>query len=266
LFNRQVAWPADHGTWAFFLAPLLIGLAAGGRAVVPSAYLVAAALAGFLLRQPITIAIKILSRRRPRRDLTAAIVWSTFYLSIALLHLVGLALRGFGFVLVLAIPGIAVFAWHLALVARRDERGRKEVEILGAGVLALSAPACYWIGAGHFEANGWILWVLCWIFSTMSIVHVHARLEQRQPAETSPESLRAPARRALRTNSVLLAAVVVATFLSATSPLLPLPFLVQWSETAQAAFTFRAAPKPTSIGMRQLVVSAVATALFIVVW
>jgi hypothetical protein len=66
LMRRHVALPADHGSWVFLCSPLLIGLAAGGRWTVVSVYLVVAALAGFLIRQPLTIAVKIYSGRRAR--------------------------------------------------------------------------------------------------------------------------------------------------------------------------------------------------------
>jgi hypothetical protein len=266
LFKRQVAWPADHGTWAFFLSPLIVGLFAGGRWREASSYLVIAALSGFLLRQPITTLVKILSRRRSRKDFAAAAVWSGIYLSIALIHLLGLHLRGYSFVLILAVPGVAVFCWYLMLVARRDERRQKGVEIVGAGVLALSAPAASWIGAQWQDPRGWILWVLCWIFSTMSIVHVYARLEQRRTAQEAPALLRRPARRALALNTILLAAVVVTEVVTTAPALISFPFLLQWSETAQAAFTRVPPPRPTSVGIRQLIVSTAFTVLFVLVW
>ena len=63
---------------------------------------------------------------------------------VGLLSLVELFYLGFGFILYLALPGIAVFACHLYLVRKRAERGQAGVEILATGVLALAAPAAYW--------------------------------------------------------------------------------------------------------------------------
>lgn len=265
LLSRRVAVPSDHGTWAFFVSPLVIGLFAGGRWTTPSAYLVAAALAGFLLRQPITTAVKIVSGRRSRRDLGAALAWSAFYLGIALLHLYGLFLRGYGFVLILAVPGVIVFLWYLLLVARRDERRQKGVEILGSGVLALSAPAAYWIGIEWLDPRGWLLWALCWIFAAMSIVHVYARLDQRRLGAAGG-ILRRPGRRALAINTVLTALVAVLALLGSSPALLLIPFLAQWGESAQAAFAVTPPPRPTAIGLRQLAVSTLFTVLFILIW
>ena len=69
-----------------------------------------------------------------------------------------LALQGFWYLLLLAIPALPVFGWHLWLVSRRRERRQPGVEIVGAGVLALAAPAAYWVGRGAPEPLGWWLW------------------------------------------------------------------------------------------------------------
>ena len=83
LARRHVAWPADHGSWVFLLSPLIVGLFAGGRWTTPCSYLIVAALAGFLIRQPLTIAVKVLAGRRSRDDLPAAVFWSLVYAAVA---------------------------------------------------------------------------------------------------------------------------------------------------------------------------------------
>src|SRR5512134_2222532 len=76
LLKKHIAIPQDHGSWVFLFSPLLIGLFAGGQWSFASLVLLLGALAAFLLRQPVTIAVKIFSGRRPRRELQAAIFWS----------------------------------------------------------------------------------------------------------------------------------------------------------------------------------------------
>lgn len=71
-FRRIIALPNEHGAWVFLLSPLLIGLFAAGRFTSASALLIVAALAAFLLRQPVSILVKAYSGRRPRTDLPAA--------------------------------------------------------------------------------------------------------------------------------------------------------------------------------------------------
>jgi hypothetical protein len=65
LLRRHVALPSDHGSWVFLFSPLLIGLFAGGSWSMATLYLIVAAAAAFLIRQPTTMAVKIHSGRRP---------------------------------------------------------------------------------------------------------------------------------------------------------------------------------------------------------
>ena len=163
LFRLHIALPQDHGSWVFILSPLLIGLFAGGNFSPASINLVIAAMGVFLLRQPVSIAVKAYAGRRSRADLPSARFWMLVYGAIVLLALAGLVAEGYIYVLYLAVPGIPVFAWHLYLVSKRAERKQAGVEILATGALSLAAPAAYWIGQGSYEPLGWVLWLLTWL-------------------------------------------------------------------------------------------------------
>ena len=63
LFRKHVMLPAEHGSWIFLLSPLLIGLVVGGSFTFASALLIVAALAAFLLRQPVTIIVEVTQLR-----------------------------------------------------------------------------------------------------------------------------------------------------------------------------------------------------------
>jgi hypothetical protein len=119
-------------------------------------------MSAFLIRQPVTMLVKIRSGRRNQRDLPASIFWTSFYIVIGSLAVSALVLLGYGYILYLAIPGIPVFAWHLALVSRRAERRRAGIEIVASGVLALSAPGAYWVGIDGYDPAGWWLFLLTW--------------------------------------------------------------------------------------------------------
>jgi len=129
IFIRHIALPQDHGSWVFLISPLLIGLFAGGNFSSASVYLIIAAMAGFLIRQPITIATKAYSGRRSRADLPAARFWILVYAVIGALAIAGVLLQGFGYLLYLVLPGLLVFIWYLSLVRKRAERrnGLEEV-------------------------------------------------------------------------------------------------------------------------------------------
>ena len=267
IFVGRIALPQDHGSWVFLLSPLLIGLSAGGSLSLASLFLVAAALAAFLARQPVTVAVKILAGRRPRQDLPAAVFWILVYAAVGAAALAGIALQGFARVLILAAPGLPVFAWHLYLVSRRAERKQPGVEIAATGVLALAAPAAYWVGTGSTTPVGWALWLLNWLQSAASIVHAYMRLEQRSLTERPSRARRwEMGRRAVLYTSFNLILALGASLAGALPPLLPLPFLLQWMETLWGSAHPAIGLKPTRIGVRQLLVSSAFTLLFILVW
>jgi hypothetical protein len=274
--RRHIALPGEHGAWVFILSPLLIGLFAGGSFTLASVYLIVAAMSAFLIRQPVTIAIKAYSGRRSRRDLPAARFWILVYGVIALLAVAGLVVQGFASLLILALPGIPVFIWHLYLISRRMERRQVGIEVVGSGVLALAAPAAYWVGLGppptplgfaSLDPMGWWLFALTWLQSAASIVYAYLRLEQRElvTAPPIPERLRM-ARRALLYTGFNLVAVAALSLASILPPLLFLPYALQWGETLYGSLKPAVGYKPTRIGVRQLIVSTLFTVLFILTW
>ncbi len=231
LFRRQIAIPQDYGSWVFILSPLLVGIFAGRNLRADTAVLAIAALAAFFLRQPLTALVKAWSGRRPRTDLPAAFFWSAVYGVIGLLAVAVLISLGDGYVTVLAVPGLPVFAWHLWLVARREERKQVGVELVATGVLSLAAPGAYWVGIHHYEPFGWWLWLLTWLQSAASILYAYLRLEQRLLPAVPP----------LRVKASMAAGVLAFTsfnFLFSLAfglvgllpPLIFIPYLLQWLE------------------------------------
>lgn len=266
-FRRQIALPQDHGSWVFLLSPLLIGLFTADTISFASIILVFAALAGFLIRQPITLLIKISSGRRNKRDRPAALFWTLVYTLAGGLAVLALVLLGYTVILVLAVPGILVFAWHLYLVSQRNERRQIGVEIVASGVLALAAPAAYWIGMNGYDSAGWWLFLLSWFQSAASIVYAYLRLEQRTLPALPDSSVRFRlGQRAILYTSFNFFMVLIFALLGILPTLLPVPFALQWLETIWGTMNPAIGVKPTRIGMRQLIVSSLFTLLFILTW
>jgi len=267
LFRKQIFLPQDHGAWVFIATPLFVGLFAGKQFTFASFTLTAAMLMAFIIRQPLTIAVKAYSGRRAKGDLSAARFWMMLYGTIMLLAILGLTLEGFAYILYLAIPGVPVFAWHLWLVSRREERRQAGVEIVATGVLALAAPAAYWVGIGHYDSSGWWLWILCWMQSAASIVYAFLRLEQREQVgvQKRREQWKLGFRAALYT-SFNLASALSLSLLAILPTFIFIPFLLQWLETLWGITHPATGWKPIRIGMRQLTVSLLWTVLFILFW
>ena len=267
LLKRYIALPQDHGSWVFLFSPLLIGLFAGGHWQAGTSPLIIAALAAFLLRQPVTVAAKIFSGRRSREELTAALFWAGLYVVAGLVMLAWLIGLGWGYLLILALPGLPVFAWHLALVSRRAERRKIGVEVVGSGVLALAAPAAFWVGRGEPDPLGWWLFGLTWFQSAASIVYAYLRLRQRElkSLPSLAERLQMAAR-ALAYTTFNLAAVVGLSIAGVLPALLPLAYALQWAESLWGSLKPAIGWKPTHIGIRQLLVSTLYTITFIFTW
>lgn len=273
LFNRQIALPQDHGSWVFILSPLLVGLFAGGDFNYASLSLIIAAMAAFLLRQPMSAIVKAYSGRRPRSDLPAARFWVVVYGVIALLALAELFYLKQGYIAYLAVPGVPVFAWHLWLVSKRAERRQAGIEVIATGVLSLAAPAAFWVGRGAYDSTGWWLWALTWIQSAASIVYAYLRLEQREinPTANPPQSPGRSekwkmGRKAFLYTSFNLAAALLLGWGQILPQWIFAPFIVQWAESIWGIENPAIGWKPTRIGIRQLIVSIVWTVLFIIVW
>jgi hypothetical protein len=169
---------------------------------------------------------------------------------------VALILRGFDRLLLLLIPGLPVFGWHLWLVSQREERGQRGIEIVGSGVLALAAPAAYWVCRGSSASLPWILWLLAWLQSAASIVLVYLRLEQRgwQVESGLEPKLRAGG----RTLAYHLVNVIIAAGLAASGlipPGLLLAFALMLLDATAGVVQPAVGQRPTRIGLRQLLAS-----------
>ena len=267
VFNRQIAFPNDHGSWVFLLSPLLIGFFSAKNWDPAGWYLLLAAIAAFLIRQPVVMMVKSYAGRRSRKDLPTSRFWFGFYGLVGLTGLVQLVFLGHGYVLWLALPGLIVFGWHLWLVRKREERHRIGVDILAGGALSLAAPAAYWISVGWPAPTGWWLWGLTWFQTAASIVYAFLRLKQRS-LKTIPSSREKwlMGRRSLIYSGFNLAAVLIASTAEWISQWVWLAYALQFAETIWGLLNPAVGEKPTRIGIRQLVISTLFTLVFILTW
>src|SRR3989304_1684454 len=78
--------PREHGVWAWLLLPLVAGGAAAGNADAPLLLLAVTALAGFVLRTPLEMALRRPAQRR------FYVTWGGLYAMTAVLTLTPLLL------------------------------------------------------------------------------------------------------------------------------------------------------------------------------
>ena len=141
------------------------------------------------------------------------------------------------------------------------------MQLVGAGALALGAPAAMWVGVGRPEPLGWLLWVLVWAQSAAAIMVAYLRLEQRTLTSVPAiaERLRL-GRRALLLTTGTLAGVAALAAADVVPRGVCLPYVLLWAETVRCTLRPTLGAKPRAIGRRQLAVSVVVTWLFVVTW
>ena len=152
------------------------------------------------------------------------------------------------------------------VVSKREERRQVNMEIIAIGVVALAAPAAYWVGVGRYDPTGWWLWILAGLQNAASIVYAYLRLEQRDQPQVSARGLRRTGLRAFVCTTFNLAFSLSLGLTSVLPRFIFIPYLVQWSETMWGIFHPAVGWKPTRVGIRQLIVSTLWTILFFITW
>jgi lipid-A-disaccharide synthase-like uncharacterized protein len=268
LFRKHIALPQQHGSWALWLGPYVIGIGVGGAFKIELLWLTLSSLGGFLLLQPLTTLIKVIAGRKPQTDLAPSLFWSILYSLLALLCLYRLLITDHFFILYLALAAFPVLVWQLILVARRVERGQMGIELVGSGVLSLAAPAAYWIAKDGMNLTGWILWILCWMQSAGAIVYIFLRLEHRRLTEMPNAQDRfTMAKRALLYNTFNVVAVIAVAAFNLIPPLVVIPFIAMLLETIYGALIKPGiGAKPVTIGVRQVIITIIFATLMILTY
>lgn len=255
---KQYVIPAEHGGWLLWLGPFLLGALAAGEFKLDLVLLALLIVAGYLSRQPLVMLIKSLAGRRARADAVPALRIFGVIAALGAVLLAALLFRGHLYLLWLGLPALPVLAAQLWLVSRRQER-QIGIELVGSGVLALAAPAAYWVTLGVMDANGWWLWGLSWLYNASAIVYVYLRLQQRRLAVAPEwrERWRKGARVLLYSVfDVLLALVLAAAAL--IPPLVPAVFALALIHFIYGISFPAVRARPAQIGLEQ----SLATLLF----
>lgn len=266
LFQKHIALPQQHGAWAIWLGPYAIGIGVSSAILKPGLlWLSLASLGGFFALQPLAILVKVLAGRRPRADLTPALFWIIVYGLLTLIGALGLILTGNAFILWLGLAALPVLAWQMWLVARREERGQMGVKIVGAGVLCMAAPAASWVDTGSMSAAGWWLLAQCWLQGAGAIAYVYLRLEHRRMTTLPDWNERLKLGRRSTLYNITNVAIVAALAAFGVAPWGVLVAFVAMLVEAVYGGLLRPGigVKPSSIGVRQIMVTVVFAALMI---
>lgn len=179
LFTRPLL-PREHGAWAMFVVPLIIGLAIGARRnsfdnlSIPILFGLAA-FGFFLVRYPLMLLVKT-------RNLNAegnAWLWSSVYGMMAFAG--GVAVLILTQVWELVLIGLVGGGWlgiHLWLATRRLEMSvvGQWTAIAGA---ALAAPGAYLLLARTFDRTAAMLYVLNFLFFGGTVYYIKFKVREQ---------------------------------------------------------------------------------------
>jgi len=190
--TRALIVPREHGAWGLMLVPLFTGVAAGlasTQQFSPLLWFVAATLLLFWLRTP----VESLLGSGPMTARTSRERWAVIMASLALgvlsaVCLIGLMWGGRNMKLLL-IGLVAALAFVGQTVLRLLGRtARMTSQLAGAIGLTATAPAAYYLGTGHLDLRGVILWVANCLFAWNQIHFVQLRIHAAR-ASTCREKL-----------------------------------------------------------------------------
>lgn len=173
--------PREHGAWAMFGAPLLMGVAVAEK-INGSVLLFAVVALGFYLgRYPLMLVVK----NRAPKNRGEAITWSAIY---GLLTLTCGAILLFVSQLWLWIPlgllGALSLAIYLWLASRREEMTTLG-EWLGIAGLALGAPGAYLAATGSLDEKALALYVLNLLYFGGTVLYIKFKVRE-QPKMVLP--------------------------------------------------------------------------------
>lgn len=266
--NKIIALPQDHGSWVFLFTPLIIGWFFSSNPNFEMAALTISAITFFLMRQPISILVKVLSGRRPEKDKKASIFWTFLYGAIGLVGLLFLLWRGKQLtIFLLLIPGVILLTYYLIQISNHTERRQKTFEMVSTGMLSELAPILLFLDRGTFIIQDLFLWLLLWFQAAASIEYAFSRLNQRNWNEVPESKVRIQnGMDALIKTGLNLIFVYMLSSRGLVGKYLWIAYLLQLGETILSIRWPGINTKPVMIGFRQLGLSIAFLILFLLLW
>lgn len=177
IFRKQIIMPTEHGSWAWLLVPFFVGAVVAGHFNFPVLLTLLGGLAGFFMRQPATVWLRVQRGKARRADGPLAAGWTAVFATIALICLTGLFILERGQLLWLLLPLALIFPGYL-LAARYGRAGLRSLgmELSGAVALSLMAPAAALAANGSFQGWMWGLWGLMALQNLLGAFYVRLRI------------------------------------------------------------------------------------------
>lgn len=176
----QIFLPREHGGWFLFLAPLAVGIGVAGQWNHSALAFAVAALALYMGRRPLELAMRSLQGKRLRDDLPAVLAWLAIYGALAAAAgcalLLSDRLRGLA---PLGLAGAGLLALQLWATATRRARTFWS-EVIATTGLSLAATGAHYAAAGAWTITAWVLWALMSVIGVGGVLYSRWRLRRRR--------------------------------------------------------------------------------------
>lgn len=257
LWNKVIALPQDHGSWVFLFGPMIFGLLFIEKFTIAIFSFCAASTMFFLMRQPLSMLVKVIAGRRADKDQEIAIFWTLLYGVLGTLGFGYLVFMGQLFVvLLMLVPGVILLGYHLLQIANHNERKQKTFEMISTGMLSAIAPLVLYLDRGHFMVTDLFMWLLLWFQSAASIEYAFSALRQRAWKEVPESKVRIQnGMDALIKTGLNLIFVYLLCDKALIGKYAWIAFLPQFLEVIYSMIKPAVNAKPVAIGFRQLVVT-----------
>jgi hypothetical protein len=185
--TSSVILTREHGAWAMFAMPVLLGFGVSHTLNGAAVLFAATALCFFLLRYPLMLAIK---SRAPGMRLDA-LRWSAIFAALTGLSGASLLLTSHLWALIpIAALGLAFLTGYLLLAARRAEMSTAG-EWIGIAGLALGAPGAYLASTGRLDSIALALYVVNLLYFGGAVSYIKFKVREQPHAATSESGLSA---------------------------------------------------------------------------
>ncbi len=253
-----VVLPREHGAWAMFAAPVLVGIGAAERVNGAVVLFALTALGFFLLRYPLMLVVKSRAPQARRN----ALRWSAIYGAITGILGIWLILATQLWLLIpitaLGFLSLAFYLWQAAHRAEMSALG----EWTGIAGLALGAPGAYLVATGVLNGLALALYLLNVVYFGGTVFYVKFKVREQprliKPSAGWGERLWA-GRLTLAYHMLVLLGVLVFALIGLVPALVVLAFVPMMCKAVGGVIT---APAPRINFMRLGLIEIGATSLF----
>jgi hypothetical protein len=166
----------EHGAWAVFFVPLVIGAGLGGGFDWFALFFTLSSLGIFLSYLPAqTVLREAFGRAQDQDKLIAAYQWTAIYFTAGiLLGLPVLVIRERWLLLPIGVASMGCFLLSFFLARRQPKTITSDlVSVLG---VTLTGPSMYYVVTGQLDRTAFVLWLLNILFFASCIFHVQMRI------------------------------------------------------------------------------------------